>query len=59
MENEKIVKFKGENKKLLAYCQELVMLQFAYKKKFISKKQMLLVRRDIEKCYGVSKSNIL
>jgi len=59
MENEKLIKFKKENKTLHDYYQELVMLRFAYENNFINKDQMLLVRRDIEKSYGIRKSNIL
>lgn len=49
---------KGVNYKLLDYVQELVMLNFIYEQKIISKEEMKKIRNDIKKSYGV-KSGII
>lgn len=41
------------NKKLFKYSQELVMLNFAYECKLLSKEEMITVKQDIMKSYGV------
>lgn len=59
MEKKEIIKAKDSNNKLMQYCQELVMLQFAYENKFLTKDEMLIVKSDIEKSYGMQKASLL
>lgn len=59
MENNQIIKAKDANKKMLQYCQELVMLQFAYNNKYLTKNEMLIVKSDIEKSYGKQRLTLL
>lgn len=59
MESKKIIKAKDANKKLMQYCQELVMLQFAYDNKYLTKDEMLIVKSDIEKSYGMQRVSLL
>jgi hypothetical protein len=41
------------NKKLFKYSQELVMLNYVYERKLLSKDEMITVKRDIMQSYGV------
>ncbi len=50
MNEEKEVKI---NKKLLDYSRELVMLNYVYERKLLTKEEMLIVKRKIEEDYGV------
>lgn len=59
MEKKEIIKAKDSNNKLMQYCQELVMLQFAYDNKFLTKDEMLIVKSDIEKSYGMQRASLL
>ncbi|MBN2797404.1 MAG: hypothetical protein JXR88_18485 [Clostridia bacterium] len=59
MEKKEIIKAKDTNSKLMQYCQELVMLQFAYDNKFLTKDEMLIVKSDIEKSYGMQRASLL
>jgi len=59
MDNKEIIKGKNSSKKLMQYCQELVMLQFAYNNKFLTKDEMLIVKNDIEKSYSMNRINFL
>jgi len=52
-EQKKIEKHRKENKKLLDYCQELVMLNYLYDENLITKDEKIAIRRDIEKSYGM------
>ncbi len=42
--------------KVLDYCQELVMLNYLYEKKMLTKNEMLTIRRCIKKKYGMRNS---
>lgn len=59
MDSKKIIKAKDANEKLMQYCQELVMLQFAYDNKYLTKDEMLIVKSDIEKSYGMQRVSLL
>ncbi len=58
--NEKVISDKVShiNKKLFKYSQELVMLNYAYELKLISKEEMITVKQDIMKSYGVQHISI-
>lgn len=59
MDSKKNIKANDANKKLMQYCQELVMLQFAYENKYLTKDEMLIVKSDIEKSYGMQRVSLL
>jgi|GEM_PF-1448881 hypothetical protein len=44
--------------KIFDYSQELVMLNYLFESKLISKDEMLIIKRDIEKSYGLSETMI-
>lgn len=46
------------NKNLFKYSHELVMLNYVYERKFLSKEEMLTVKQDIMKSYGVKNSDL-
>lgn len=52
-EKRRIVKEEFRKSKTYKYCQELVMLNYLYANQLISKKEMLIVRADINKKYGM------
>jgi hypothetical protein len=46
------------NKNLFKYSQELVMLNYVYERKFLTKEEMVVVKQDIMKSYGVKNSDL-
>lgn len=56
IDEKELEKFRSENKKLLDYCQELMMLNYIYRKELITEREMLEIRSDIEKSYGMKPS---
>ena len=48
-------KMSNINKKLFQYSQELVMLNYVYEQKLLSKDEMLSIKEAIMKSYGVQK----
>jgi len=46
------------SKKIFDYSHELVMLNYLFESKLISKDEMLIIKRDIEKSYGISETMI-
>ena len=46
-------KMSNINKKLFQYSQELVMLNYAFECKFLTKEEMATVKQEIMKSYGV------
>lgn len=55
-DNRKVLEEKLRNSKLMKYCHELVMLNYLYAQQLISKDEMLIVRKDINKKYGMKDS---
>lgn len=56
IDEKELEKFRSENKELLDYCQELMMLNYIYRKQLITEREMLEIRSDIEKSYGMKTS---
>jgi hypothetical protein len=56
-DNRKVLEEKLRNSKLMKYCHELVMLNYLYAQQLISKDEMLIVRKDINKKYGMKDRN--
>lgn len=51
-------KMSNINKKLFQYSQELVMLNYVYEQKLLSKDEMLSIKEEIMKSYGVQKISL-
>ena len=51
-------KMSNINKKLFQYSQELVMLNYVYEQKLLSKDEMLSIKEAIMKSYGVQKISL-
>lgn len=51
-------KMSNINKKLFQYSQELVMLNYVYEQKLLSKDEMLSIKKEIMKNYGVQKISL-
>ncbi len=54
----KIDFLKNDNNRLFDYSQELVMLNYLFELKMISKDEMTIIKQDIEKSYGITNSII-
>jgi hypothetical protein len=59
--SEKIISDKAKHigKKLFDYSQELVMLNYAFESKLLTKEEMVVVKQDIVKSYGVQEVSFL
>ncbi|GAB6108033.1 hypothetical protein [Fusibacter bizertensis] len=51
-------KMSNINKKLFQYSQELVMLNYVYEQKLLTKDEMLSIKEAIMKSYGVQKISL-
>lgn len=51
-------KMSNINKKLFQYSQELVMLNYVFEQKLLSKDEMLSIKEEIMKSYGVQKISL-
>ena len=51
-------KMSNINKKLFQYSQELVMLNYVYEQKLLTKDEMLSIKEEIMKSYGVQKISL-
>lgn len=58
--NDEIIsdKMNKINKNLFKYSQELVMLNYAYEQRLLSKDEMLVVKEEIMKSYGVQRISL-
>lgn len=52
-DEKRIPNKKQMNDKLLDYAQELVMLNFIYDQEVVTKKEMIRIRNNIMKSYGI------
>ena len=51
-------KMSNINKKLFQYSLELVMLNYVYEQKLLTKEEMLSIKEAIMKSYGVQKISL-
>jgi len=51
-------KMSNINKKLFQYSQELVMLNYVYEQKLLTKDEMLSIKEAIMKSYGIQKISL-
>lgn len=51
-------KMSNINKKLFQYSQELVMLNYVYEQKLVTKDEMLSIKEAIMKSYGIQKISL-
>lgn len=58
--NDEIIsdKMNKINKNLFKYSQELVMLNYVYEQRLLSKDEMLVVKEEIMKSYGVQRISL-
>ena len=56
--SEEITSDKARNigKKLFDYSQELVMLNYAFESKLLTREEMVVIKHDIMKSYGVQEA---
>ena len=51
-------KMSNINKNLFKYSQELVMLNYVFEQKLLSKDEMLSIKEEIMKSYGIQKISL-